>query len=190
MQESRSEIQDTASPDTVQNTDIQVVIKPLDNESRGNFCCGVSRIDNFFKNNARKDHEAYKVRVFIAHLEGESAPIGFYSLTLTAILPSEISENAQKKFARVNAVPAIYLAMLGVSENYKKKGVGPALMQNAISRALLISDHAGAYAIVLDALNEQVAKYYAELGFEPFIEGDLRMFLELATVRGASTQAV
>lgn len=58
-------------------------------------------------------------------------------------------------------------------------------MQDAITRALLISENAGAYALILDALNERVAKFYTELGFEPFVEGDLKMYLELSAARAA-----
>lgn len=109
--------------------------------------------------------------------------IGFYSLVLTALVPEEVSEAANAKFGRVNAVPAIYLAMIGVTEAFKGRKVGEQLMLDAFERALLISEHAGTYAITLDALNEDVAVYYKDLGFEPFTEGNLKMFLPLNELR-------
>ena len=168
----------------IETTDVQ--IKPLGKESRRGFCCGIDKIDNFFKNNAKKDHEKYKVRVFIATIEGVADPVGFYSLCLTTYVPASVNGEAQTKFDRVNAVPAVYLAMIGVQENYKRKGIGKQLMKDAFNRALEIAENAGTYALALDAYDERVAAYYEqELGFNRFIGDPLKMFMPLELLRSS-----
>lgn len=165
---------------------IAVCIEPLDRDhDRGAFSCEVDPITNFLKNNARKDHDAYKVRVFVACEAGSKKVIGFYSLVLSALTPSVVSDEADKKFGRVNAVPVIYLAMIGRDESTVRRGVGQALMEDAFERALAISEHAGAYALALDALNDRVAQIYEGFGFEKFIDGELKMFIPLRTLREA-----
>lgn len=166
---------------------IAVTIKPLGRENRGAFCCGLTKIDNFFKNNARKDHEKYKVRVFIAMAEGEECPVGFYSLCLTAYIPEDVGDDARDKFDRMKSVPAIYLAMLGVSKKHQRCGIGRCLMKDAFTRALNIAENAGAYALALEAYDESVASYYEkELEFSRFSVGDLKMYMPLAVLRKAA----
>lgn len=168
---------------------LEVDIKPLGKERRGDFCCGINKIDNFFRNNARKDHEKYKVRVFIATIVGIECPVGFYSLCLSAYVPENVGEDAQAKFERVNSVPAIYLAMLGVNKDYHRRGIGKQLMRNAFTRALAIAENAGAYALALDAHDESVANYYQkELGFQRFNVGELKMYMPLASLRASMSK--
>lgn len=168
---------------------IDVEIKPLGSDhERGAFsCASTPRIQNFFRNNALKDHGLYKVRVYVAVRPGETTALGYYSLVLTSLNPEAVSEEAEEKFARVNAVPAIYLGMIGVSDDCAGGKIGKKLMAHAISRALEISEIAGAYAIALDALDDEVASMYAELGFEKFVEGERKMFLALSVARAATT---
>jgi GNAT superfamily N-acetyltransferase len=162
-----------------------LVIEPLEKSHiRGAFDCGVAKITNFLRNNARKQHEAYQVRVFVACDESKKV-LGFYSLTLATFEPDHVSEEAQEKFDRVKSVPTIYSAMIGVDLSAQGQGVGYRMMIDAFERCLLISEHVGAYAIALHALDEATAEKYARYGYERFEDGELAMFLPLKTLRAA-----
>jgi ribosomal protein S18 acetylase RimI-like enzyme len=167
---------------------IKILIEPLDSShDRGAFvCASTQKIQNYIRNNALKDHDLYKVRVYVAVRPNSKAVIGYYSLVLTALEPALVSEEAENKFSRVRAVPAIYLAMLGVSDECAGAKIGKNLTKDAIVRAITISEIAGAYAIALDALDDEVADMYAALGFEKFVEGERKMFLALAVARAAA----
>lgn len=164
---------------------VEIEIQPLDsNHERGAFCCtSTPKIQNYCRNNARKDHEAYKVRVYVAVAPGTKKVLGFYSLTLKSLVPEHVSEKAEEKFSRVAAVPAIYLAMIGVTDLCAGGGIGKKLIAHGIARAVEISEIAGAFALALDALDDEVAQVYAALGFEPFTTGKLQMFLPLSVAR-------
>jgi GNAT superfamily N-acetyltransferase len=166
---------------------IEIEIKPLASaHERGAFSCASTRkIQNFCRNNAMKDHDLYKVRVYVACRPIEHVVLGYYSLVLTVLNPDDVSGEAQEKFSRVKAVPAIYLAMLGVSDDCAGGKIGKRLVAHAIDRALEISEIAGAYAIALDALDDEVAEMYGELGFEKFAEGERKMFMPLSEARSA-----
>ena len=165
---------------------IDFVVEPLNSgHNRENFSCEVDKITNYCKFNARRDNDAYKVRVFVACESGTQDVIGFYSLVLTALVPSEVSDEAEGKFGRVNVVPAIYLAMVGRAIEHKGRGVGEALLVDAFKRSLAISENAGTYALALDALNEKVATIYEGYGFEYFTDGELKMYITLKLLRDA-----
>jgi hypothetical protein len=167
-----------------------ICIEPLSKEhGRGAFSCGFTPIDNFVRNNARKDHDLYKVRVFVARHKDSFDVIGLYSLTLTAVDPDSVSAAAQRKFARIKAMPAIYLALIAVCTDFRKTVLSSILFRDAFNRALDISENAGAFAITLDAVHEKVARKYEEFGFERFTKGELKMFLPLKVLRDARSEA-
>jgi hypothetical protein len=174
-------------PSGARKAPIEIVIEPLDSiYERGAFSCqSTPLIQNYCRNNALKDHNLYKVRVYVAHQPGSNRVIGYYSLTLTSLTPAEVSEEANKKFERVDSVPAIYLALLGVCDSSAGCKIGKKLTAHAIERALDISELAGAYAITLDALDDEVARMYGDLGFESFAEGERKMFMPLSVARTA-----
>ena len=43
----------------------------------------------------------------------------------------------------------------------------------------------GGYALTLEAINSEKATTYKRWGFAPFIEGELLMFIPVATIRSA-----
>lgn len=163
---------------------IEVAIEPLDRSHvRGAFSCGRPKIDNFFRQNARAQHEAYRVRVFVAVEPGSKRAVGFHSLVLAALIPSEVSKEADELFSRHNAVPVVYLSMIGVHHELQGRSIGTRLMRDAFERALTISENAGAYALTLDAATDQLVETYRGLGFDLFQEGERRMFITLAEIR-------
>jgi GNAT superfamily N-acetyltransferase len=115
-----------------------VVIRPLDKSiSRAAFCCGVGRIDNFCRQNAREHHESDKARVYLASREG--ILLGFYYLVVSSEIADEISIEAGQHFSRVKKAPLVYLGMLGVDQNAKGNGVGKLLMAHAMQTTLRIA---------------------------------------------------
>lgn len=167
----------------------QIVIEPLGEHSRAAFCCDLPRIDNFFKNNAKKVHKAYGTRVFIARREENLDPIGFYGLTVMTFdikeKPVKMNDKAENKFSRHGQIPTIYLTMLARDKERGPKGLGVLLLQDAFERALRIREDVGVYAMTLHAVNERVKSVYEDLGFEAFEkyepteDGSIPMFITL-----------
>mgnify|MGYP001954917750 CR=1 FL=1 len=167
----------------------KLIIKPLDPSlDRAAFSCGVRTIDNWFRNNARKHHEAYKVRTNVGLYEGRI--VGFYSLAAAGSAAEAISEEARQMFERVKVAPCIYLSMIGVDKQFQGKGIGKTLMVDAMRTTLRVAEMVGVYALILDALDKEVAKRYERWGFEYFIEGALRMYIPLSQIREAAAQSI
>lgn len=70
---------------------------------------------------------------------------------------------------------------LAVSETFKGKGLGAALLADALKRAA--TAEIAAYALVVDAKDELAAGFYVHHGFIPLPEQPLCLFLPLATVK-------
>lgn len=168
----------------------KIRVEPLRQEhKRGAFLCTNETIQNYCRNNARRDNDAYKVRAYVA-CDGDSLDvIGYYYLCLTSYEVGQLDDIAEKKFNRVDAVPAVYLGMIGVHSEVSRQGIGKILMRDAMLRVVSIAELAGTYALALDALDETLVVYYREqFGFQSFKNGNgLEMFLPLLTIKSALT---
>lgn len=154
---------------------------------RRGFCCSVQKIQNYCRNNIHRQHDAYQVRAFVA-CDGDSLEvIGFYYLCLTSFVIGKIDDPSDDKFDRVKAVPAVYLGMIAVHDDYIGSGVGKMLMAHALHTTTEIADRAGTYALTLDALNEKLVEYYKKFDFQTFKQGEtgLEMFLPLKSIQAA-----
>ena len=161
-------------------------LRPDDHKRRG-FCCSVQKIQNYCQNNIHKQHDAYQVRAYVA-CDGDSLDIvGFYYLCLTSYELGEIDDKADKKFERVEAVPAVYLGMIAVHNDYVGCGLGKMLMADAMRMTAEIAERAGTYALALDALDQSLVEYYKKFDFQTFKQGEtgLEMFLPIKTILAA-----
>jgi hypothetical protein len=157
-------------------------IEPLGpDHDRGAFCCGNPTIDSFCTEQALKDHDKGKVRVFVACPDDTNRVVGFYSLVVATLEPRVFPGFGKRR------IPALYLAMVGVHEEWRAgvKGTGTALMVHAFQRTLEIADRAGLYCLFLDAVDDKTAGFYAGIQFERITEGKLAMYIAIPTIRDA-----
>ncbi|WP_172293812.1 GNAT family N-acetyltransferase [Pseudoruegeria sp. HB172150] len=136
---------------------------------RSAFSCGFGPIDNFLKSSLSDQIRAGMVAAWIATAEGDPAVLGFYALGAMAVRAEFGPEKWQR--AGVPDIPVIYIRAVAVREDMQGKGLGTALVVDAMRRCLGIADQMGAAAIVLDVLRddhfERRWNFYEDLGFRP-----------------------
>src|SRR5580704_14119877 len=85
-------------------------------------------------------------------------------------------------------LPLILLARLAVDRRFARRGLGHALISEALRISLRGADEVGCRSIITDAYRDRVS-WYARYGFVPIegaaATGPQRMFLDLRTVRAA-----
>ena len=86
-----------------------------------------------------------------------------------------------KTAGRYQLVPAVLLRRLAVDIQFAGQGMGSILMYNAMRRVLRTG--IGVKAIIVDALDERAARYYAKFDFKRFDDNPLRLYLPLSKVR-------
>lgn len=154
---------------------------------RSAFSCGFAPIDNFVKSSLSDQIKAGMVTAWVVTTGDDKGVLGFYTLGALAVRASLGPQTWQR--ARVPDVPVIYLRAVAVREDMQGKGLGTALMIDAMRRCLAIAEQMGAAAIVLDVLDddhfERRSRFCAELGFQPLGDPDNphRVFIPMADVR-------
>ena len=104
--------------------------------------------------------------------------MGYYSLSTLSIELSQLPEKLAGKLPK-HPVPAALIGRLAVSENAQGCGIGKMLLVDAIKRTLSVSDQIAIYAMVVDAINENVEGFYEQFGFARLSDDSPRLFLPL-----------
>jgi GNAT superfamily N-acetyltransferase len=143
------------------------------------FSCGVEELDTYLHRYAKNNHKKSIGKTFL--LLEEEQTIGFYTVSMASVdfnkLPDKIMAGHPKY-----PVPVARIGRLAVDKKYKSKGFGKFLLMDALTRIFDASRAVAAYAILVDAKNLDVAKFYERFGFEASKDNPLCLFLSIATV--------
>jgi GNAT superfamily N-acetyltransferase len=74
---------------------------------------------------------------------------------------------------------------LAIHTEHHQKGIGTALLNDAIQRAIQAADIAGVTALLVHAVSEQARRFYLSRGFTPSPIQPMTLCLMLATVHQA-----
>ena len=161
----------------------QFTFGPLDPKAhdRKGFSCGKESLDAYLKTQATQDfRRGYSACFVAATAEGQIA--GYFTLTAHSVPLEELPEAFRKKLPSRMPVPAALLGRLAVDQQFKGQGLGSVLLTYALTTAAKLGNTA-AYALVVDALDDEAAAFYRHHGFYGFPSAPLRFFLPLAPYR-------
>jgi GNAT superfamily N-acetyltransferase len=153
--------------------------------NRDAFDCGEEELNEFLRRYARKSHELGGTKTFLAVKDDNQATVlGFYTLCPASVEYARTPEILKCGLARYD-VPAFRLARLAVDRSVQGQGLGGQLLLAAGRRCLLVSAEVGGVALLIDAKNEMVARWYAGYGAIPLLDAPLSLVLPLATIDAA-----
>jgi GNAT superfamily N-acetyltransferase len=112
----------------------------------------------------------------------DQAIIGYYSLAVGSIEYEKAPERVIKGLAH-HSIPIMLLARLAVDYQWQKKGIGAALLKDAMLRTLQAADIAGIRAFVVHAKDDVAKGFYERFDFLPSPSDPLHLFILLKDVR-------
>jgi GNAT superfamily N-acetyltransferase len=160
-----------------------LVVVPLDDgHERAEFSCGVKSLDRYLQNQAGQDVRRRANGVFVlADKAKASRVLGYYTLCATALVPGDVPEAAREHIPRYPLVSATLIGRLAVAKGRQGQRLGAVLLADALRRALASAQTVGSSMVVVDALDENAAAFYAAHGFVGMPES-LRLVLPMRTV--------
>lgn len=117
--------------------------------------------------------------------------VGYYSLAVGAVAHTEAPGRVGKGLAR-HPVPVMLLARLAVAKHAQGKGLGAALLHDALARTLQAADIAGIRAVLVHAKDEQARRFYEHFDFDPSPTDPYHLYLlikELRKIAGSLSAA-
>lgn len=159
-----------------------MIIEPISRQhERKQFDCGDDEVNRFLREQALQDHDKDMSRTMVL-IDDEADPtriIGYHTLAMRQVRQEDIPKD-KPKIKR--SIPVVLLGQLGVDRAFQGRCLGDLLLMDAKARVDEISRRTGIRAMMLDARNERLAKWYEQHDFVRF-PGQLRMFKSIAAIR-------
>lgn len=154
-------------------------VAPLDTTlDRTGFQSGSVALDRYFQEQVTQDMRRRIAACFVA-LDDRQRIAGYYTLASASLILADLPAGIGKKLPRYPTVPAVRMGRLAVDKAYRGQGLGGALLADALMRATC--SEIAAFALMVDAKDDQVAAFYKHHGFIALSETPLTLFLPLAT---------
>lgn len=144
------------------------------------FDCGHKALNTFIRLHALSGQRANISQTYVA-VVGE-AIVGYHTLVVGDVAYADAPERLAKGLPR-HPIPVLLLARLAVDQSWQGKGLGAALVADAMRRTLQVADIAGVRALLVHAKDEDAKSFYAHLGFEPFPGEPLILYRLLKDIR-------
>ena len=150
------------------------------------FDCAYADLNRFISRFALNNQSAGSTQTYVA-LADEKV-VGYYSLAVGAVAHSQAPTRMVKGLAR-HPVPVMLLARLAVDNGAKRKGLGAALLQDALARTLQAADIAGIRAVIAHAKDNEARGFYVHFDFDPSPTDPYHLHLLIKDLRRASKGA-
>jgi ribosomal protein S18 acetylase RimI-like enzyme len=159
------------------------LIELLGAHDREGFSCGTEALDRYLRSQVTQDIRRRVTNCFVAVESEGSIVAGFYTIAAASIPTPDLPESVTKKLPRYPSLPAIRVGRLAVDKRFHGRGLGGALLADAAARGF--ASEAVAYAMLVDAKDDDAVAFYEHHGFQRLASQPRSLFLVLATAAKA-----
>lgn len=158
----------------------ETVRKLLSTDLTDAFDCGNAALNQFLQRYALVNQKANSAQTYVC-CEDQDV-VGFYSLTVGSIDPEAAPPRVTKGLAR-HPVPVMILARLAVDKAHQRKGLGQALLKDALLRTAQAADIAGIRCLLVHAKDDTAKQWYEGWEFETSPTDPYHLFLMLKDLK-------
>lgn len=157
--------------------------EPLDSRHyKDDFSSGKSLLDNYVRTQAKQDVKR-KLAVCFVLINGKTDKIsGYYTLSSSSISNDLIPDSFRKKLpSSYHSLPTVLLGRLAVDKKLQGQGIGKLLLIDSLKRCYDTSKTIGAFAVIVDPLDNEAESFYRKYGFIKLPDSG-KMFLPMKTI--------
>jgi len=149
---------------------------------RSGFDCGEPALNDFLQKRLSQELKARSCACYILHEEEQKQVLGYYTLSASQVVATHF-KGVEKRLPRYPDIPVTLIGRLAICNSQQGRGLGGALLADAIKRAYDHSGLIGACAVVVDAKDEQAVAFYEKYGFQRFAEDKMKLCLMMKTAQ-------
>jgi len=145
---------------------------------RTTFASGSAPLDSYLKTQAGQEMRRRIASCFVAVQATSATLAGYYTLSATGVPLDGFAPDFQRRLPRYPTVPAALVGRLAIAQSHQGRGLGKALLVDALRRAA--ASETMAFALIVEAKDETASAFYRHFGFLPLIGGHRRLAFPLA----------
>lgn len=144
------------------------------------FDCGKPTLNDYLIKYALQNQSGGAARTYVALRDNRV--VAYYSLAPAAVQVEDAPSRVSKGQSR-QPVPAILMARFAVDASQQGRGLGKAMLYDAMLRALDGSEIIGGRVFLVHAKDEDARAFYLKFGMEPSPTNPLHLFLLFKDIR-------
>ena len=127
------------------------------------FSCAEPVLDEWLKRRAMANQQSGASRTFVV-VDQDDCVQGYYTMAAGAVVHRLATGAVRRNMP--DPVPVLVLARLAVDTRAQGHKLGGAMLQDAVKRAVVVSQNAGVRALLVHALHDRAKQFYAHHGFQ------------------------
>lgn len=127
------------------------------------FECGETVLDEWLKRRAMNNQLSGASRTFVV-TDQDCRVYGYYAMAAGAVSHQLATSAVRRNMP--DPVPVMVLARLAVDQRTQGIKLGASLLQDAVKRAVVVSQNAGVRAVLVHALHDNAKGFYEHYGFQ------------------------
>jgi predicted GNAT family N-acyltransferase len=147
------------------------------------FECGREQLDRWLRAYAGQGQRRDTARTFVVCQPGGTDVVGYYTLVASQVEQSEATSEVQRGTSKHFPIPVCLIARLAVERTEQGAGLGRSLLLDALQRTELASRSVAMRAVLVHALDEEAAAFYAHFGFKSASADPLTLMVPLEAIR-------
>ena len=145
------------------------------------FDCGNESLNHWLKKYAFTNQASESARTYV--VSREKSVVGYYALAAGSVRRAKAPPRIAK--AQPEPIPILLLARLAIDKSCQGKGLGAALLKDALLRVEQAADIVGIRAVLLHASDEAARRFYKKYGFEESPVDELHLMLLMKDLRAS-----
>jgi GNAT superfamily N-acetyltransferase len=148
----------------------------------GQFDCGNPALSGWLQRFAWTNQQADSAKTYVM-LDGRRV-VGYYALTTGSVHKHESPERVARGLAN-HPIGIVLLARLAVDRTLQGRGLGKALLFDALTRIADAAEIVSVRPVLVHAIDEAARRFYEHFEFEPSPTDPFQLFLLLKDLRKA-----
>ncbi len=148
---------------------------------RAAFDCGIPELNHYLTQRATQDRRRNLSQVYV--LVDSDAPtqvLGYYTLSAAHVDTEQISEQERRRLPRY-PIPCFRMGRFAIQQDIQGRGLGKRLLGCAVDRCLRVREEVAAYALIVDAKDDDAKSFYEHFGFIPFVDRPMSLYMVIGS---------
>lgn len=147
------------------------------------FDCGKHEsLNTWLKKLALTSRASDAAKTYVIHRN--NIVVGYYAIAAGSVRRQEASSRVAKG-GQPDPIPVTLLARLAIDKREQGKGLGPALLKNALQRIEQAAEIIGIRAVLVHAIDQEARGFYKKFDFEESAVNDLHLMLLMKDLRAS-----